>query len=229
VSDDHDGVTCALWTSAISAEIDGEEPGVDRRLLAAHLESCSDCRRFRDDAIRLRAATSIRPAPEMPDLSRRVTKLNAIADRASRWGLIRGLLALVALEILVVALPALLLGEEDATSAHAARHLGAFSVAYAVALLVVVVRPARARSILPVTAVLAGALVITAAIDIGEGNIPLLGETAHLPEVLSVLLVWLLARPLPDPGSAVAEEGDGGLRLVLDPPDQPTGDERSAG
>lgn len=227
MSDDHEDVTCAHWIAAISADIDGEEPGVDRRLLAAHLDSCADCRRFRDGALQLTAATAVGPAPEMPDLSRRVTKLNAIADRTSRWGLVRGLLALVAVEILVVALPALLLGEEDATSAHAARHLGAFSVAYAVALLVVVVRPARARSILPVTVVLAGALVITAAIDIGEGNIPLSGETAHLPEVLSVVLVWLLARPLPDP-SGVAS-GDGTLRIVADPPEPHADDERSTG
>jgi predicted anti-sigma-YlaC factor YlaD len=213
--------------AAISAEIDGEAPGVDPRLLAAHLEGCAECRRFRDGALRLRSATSVRPAPGMPDLSRRVSKLNAIADRTSRWGLIRGLLALVALEIFVVALPALLLGEEDATSAHAARHLGAFSVAYAVALVVVVIRPARARSILPVTAVLAGALVITAAIDIGEGNIPLLSETAHLPEILSVVLVWLLARPVPDPGQTRAV--DGGLRIVADVAEDPAGDERSAG
>ena len=44
--------------------------------------------------------------------------------------------------------------------------------------------------------VLAGALVITAIIDLVDGQVPLLGETQHLPEVLSVLLVWLLAVPV---------------------------------
>jgi CHASE2 domain-containing sensor protein len=85
------------------------------------------------------------------------------------------------------------LGDEQATSAHAARHLGAFSIAYAAGLLVVVARPARARTILPVAAVLAGALLITAVIDIAEGNVPLFGEAVHMPELLSVVLIWLLA------------------------------------
>jgi hypothetical protein len=58
-----------------------------------------------------------------------------------------------------------------------------------------VARPARARSILPVAAILTGALVITAIVDIVEGRVPLAGETLHLPEVISVVLVWLLAVP----------------------------------
>ena len=105
------------------------------------------------------------------------------------------MLAVVAIEIIAFSLPALVLGDEQQTSAHAARHLGAFTVAYGVGLLVVVVRPARARTMLPVAAVLAGALVITAIIDLVNGDVPLLGETQHLPEVLSVVLVWLLAVP----------------------------------
>jgi len=65
-----------------------------------------------------------------------------------------------------------------------------------VALLGVVVRPARARSIFPVAAMLGGALLITAVVDVVQGRAPLLGETLHIPEVLSVLLVWLLAAPV---------------------------------
>ena len=50
---------------------------------------------------------------------------------------------------------------------------------------------------LPVAAVLAGALVITAVVDLVDGRIPLVGEAQHLPELLSVVLVWLLAVPVP--------------------------------
>lgn len=109
----------------------------------------------------------------------------------------RGLLAVVAVQILVFSIPALVLGDEQATSAHSARHLGAFTVAYAVGLLVVVVRPARARTMLPVAAVLAGALLVTAVVDLANGRVPLVDEAQHLPEVLSVLLVWLVAVPSP--------------------------------
>jgi predicted anti-sigma-YlaC factor YlaD len=210
-------MACEHWIAALSAEADGQDPGVDQRLLAAHLDACPSCRAFRRDVAGLRRATAVAEAPEMPDLSRRVATLNATADRSSRWGLLRALLAVVALEIVVVALPGLLFGDGDPGAEHSARHLGAFSVAYAVALLVVAVRPARARSILPVAMVLAGALVITAVIDVAEGRVPLANETAHIPEVLSVLLVWLLARPLGDrhagrasgPGSAPS------LRLLV--------------
>ena len=104
------------------------------------------------------------------------------------------LLAVVAVEIIVVSVPALL-GDEQATSTHAARHLGAFAVAYGAGLLVVVARPARARTMLPVAAVLAGALVITSVVDLTQRRIPLVDEAAHLPEVASVVLVWLIAVP----------------------------------
>ena len=55
---------------------------------------------------------------------------------------------------------------------------------------------------LPVAAVLAGALVITAVVDLAQRRVPLVGEAAHLPEVVSVVLVWLLAVPSrrPDDG-----------------------------
>lgn len=131
----------------------------------------------------------------MQDLSRAVVKANAVADRASRWGVARAALAVVALEIICFSVPALVLGDEANTSVHEARHLGAFAVAYGVGLLVVVARPARARTVLPVATVLAGALVITAVVDLVNGHIPLLGEARHVPELLSVLLVWYLAVP----------------------------------
>lgn len=131
------------------------------------------------------------------DMPGRVARLATFADRAGTWGITRGLLAVVALEILVSSLPALVLGDELDTSAHSARHLGAFTVAYAVGLLVVVLRPARARTMLPVAAVLAGALAVTAIVDLAEGRVPLTGEAQHLPELLSVVLIWVIAVPPP--------------------------------
>ena len=197
MSGDSEYMECDRWMTAISAEVDGEDPAVDARLLDSHLGSCPACRSFRTGLQSLRRRTLVGDAPEMPDLSRRVAKLNALAERASRWGVVRVLLGLVAVEVLVLALPDLLFGENDPAYAHTTRHLGAFAVAYGVALLVVVVRPARARSIFPVTMVLAGALFLSAAFDIAQGHVPLLDEALHIPELLSVLFVWLLARPAP--------------------------------
>lgn len=47
----------------------------------------------------------------------------------------------------------------------------------------------------PVAVVLTGALFVTAVIDVLRGHVPLVGETTHLPELLSVVLLWLLAKP----------------------------------
>jgi predicted anti-sigma-YlaC factor YlaD len=188
-------MTCERWQDAISARLDGEDLGVDAALLDAHLRRCPACRRFAEQAAVIHAPMRVAAADDVPDLSRRVRKAAALADRAGAWGIARGLLVLVALQIIVFSIPDLLFGDEAETSTHAARHLGAFTVAYGMALLVVAVRPARARAVLPVAAVLAGALVITAVIDLVEGRIPLLGEAQHLPELLSVLLVWSLAAP----------------------------------
>ena len=179
---------------AISASVDGEDPGIDAHLIETHLARCPSCLAHQEGVHQLRR-TMVGPAAAMPDLSVRVSRLNAAADRARHPFVLRGVLVVVALEVIAVAVPALVLGQEASTSAHAARHLGAFSVAYAAALLLVVARPARAATVLPVTMVLAGALLVTAVVDIVEGRVPLIGEAAHFPELLSVVLVWLLARP----------------------------------
>jgi hypothetical protein len=113
------------------------------------------------------------------------------ADRAGvpRW--IRVGLFMSAGFILALAVPSLL---EHGENGHASRHVGAFAVSYAVAVLVVAVRPARSRTVLPAAVVLAGALVITAVIDLSRGVIPLVDESLHLPELASAGLLWLTVR-----------------------------------
>lgn len=215
--------SCEHWREAISAMADGEDAGVDERLVEAHVDRCAACRDFRRGVEQVRRPLRMRPAERMPDLSGRIVKLNALVDRAARWRLVRLLLAGVAIEILALSVPALILGHEVATSEHAARHLGAFTAAYGAALLVVAVRPARARTVLPVAATLACALLITAGVDVLEGRVPLWGETLHVPEILSVVLVWLLAVPSrrSAPPRAGAEEARAALRMVAEPTSDP--------
>lgn len=218
--------TCGQWLEAISARADGEESGVDDARLDEHLASCASCRSFEAAIGGGRRRLLVQPADEMPDLSKRVSRLTGLADRASAWGAVRGLLAVVAIEVIALALPALVLGEGE-QHVHEARHLGAFSIAYGVALLVVVVRPARARTVLPVAAVLGGALFITAVVDLVSGNVPLINETSHLPELVSVVLVWLLATPGPHRERRAAHQPDDGARPALRLVERP--DDRQAG
>ena len=139
-------MTCEPWQESISAIADGEDPGIDVRLLDAHVARCAACSSFRAFAEANHRRSVVRPAEPQPDLAPQVARWAAALDRASRWSAARAVLAVVAIEIIAFSLPALVLGDEQQTSQHAARHLGAFTVAYGVGLLAVVVRPARAST-----------------------------------------------------------------------------------
>ena len=192
---DWNDMDCSRWRDALSATADGEVADIDERLVAAHVARCAGCQAYKEIIDTSPSFARIDTSAEMPDMSTRISKLNAAADRAAHWSVLRIILAVVAVQVIAFALPALLLGEENGVETHAARHLGAFGVAYGVALLVVVARPARARSILPVALVLAGAQVLGAIVDLATGRIPLVGEARHLPQLISVVLIWLLAVP----------------------------------
>jgi len=62
-------------------------------------------------------------------------------------------------------------------------------------MLVTVVRPARAGAILPISIVLVGAIALNVVMDLRNDATSLASEWAHLPELLSVPLVWLLSHP----------------------------------
>ena len=129
----------------------------------------------------------------MPDLERAIAKRIRLVTGLGRWTIARAVLATCALEVMVFSVPDML-GSGSAT-AHDARHLGSFSIAFGMMLMIVVVRPTRARMMLPVAGVLAVALTISASVDLFNGQVPLLGEARHLPEVISVGVLWILAVP----------------------------------
>ena len=100
----------------------------------------------------------------------------------------RVLVALASAQILALSVADLVGG-----GSHDVRHLAAFTLAYGLLLASVAFRPARARTALPVSALLGATLVITAVVDLLAGRIPLAGEVLHLPEVVSVVAVASLA------------------------------------
>jgi predicted anti-sigma-YlaC factor YlaD len=215
VSNDLKDMTCDRWIEAISATVDGEDPGVDPRLLDAHLQSCASCRAYRDTVESTRRKLRVTIAQPVPDLSRRIVKINRLRDRSGRWAAARLVLGVVAAQIIVLAIPSLFLSDPSKSVVHAGRHLSAFSIAYAVGLLVVVARPARARTLLPVAEVLCGALFITSIADVATGSVPLVNEMAHLPELFSAVLLWILAVPAPRGRIRTAAKHDR-LRLADD-------------
>ncbi|MEZ5321331.1 MAG: zf-HC2 domain-containing protein [Microthrixaceae bacterium] len=213
-------MACERWLEALSARRDGEEMGVEPAQLEAHLTRCPSCRAFADDDPGRPWTGTVGPAGPPPDLSRRVTRAVAAADRRAALPVSRLILAAMAVVVAASAVPALINGTDAAGMvSHAERHVGAFSLAYAVGLMVVVIRPARARTILPVAAVVAIALALTGLLDTVEGRATIVGESRHIPELVSVVIVWLLGRRLARgaAGEAECDEPPAGTRPDLRP------------
>jgi predicted anti-sigma-YlaC factor YlaD len=194
---------CEEWLDDVSGWLDGEVTMRDSADVARHVDGCSGCARFVESSQRakhqsLQAMNSprLRLAAPGGDPPRRALRLSPVAavERELRSPVVlRGLLALVAAQVLILSLISIFQSGSSGTI-HDARHLGSFGVAYAVGLFTVVHRPARARAMLPVAFVLVGSLAITAVVDVVERRVPLIAEGAHLPELISVALVWALAR-----------------------------------
>lgn len=187
--------SCELWREAISAAADGEPVSIERRLLDAHVASCGACRAYAENVHLLRRAAGVEVASAMPDLAGTVVKAARAFDRKSVWWILRVALGVVGMQVIVLSAPALFLGHSSGSDEHAARHIGSFAIAYAIGLLVVAFRPAKARGLLPVAAALAGCLAITAVIDVAAGRVPAVTEVDHIPEVIGLVLVWLMAMP----------------------------------
>ncbi len=197
---------CARWQEAVSAQLDGEDGGIDPPLVERHLAGCAVCRQFRADAEQLRRLARVRPAMAVPDLSRGIAKAARTSNASASWLYVRLALAIVALQIVVLAVPEVW----RVADGHEARHVFSFSVTYALALWLVAWRPARARTVLPISAAFTVALAVTAVTDVARGSTAFLGEFVHVPEFVSVVLVWWLARPQRWAGTS----GRSGMRLV---------------
>lgn len=192
---------CDTIREALSARIDGEEPGLDDEALALHLNTCTSCETWAESLGALHRLVRVREADPVPDLTAEILaqaprpssagRHPRVADPVSvaRWALFA-----VALTQLVLAAPGLVLGEAAGTTVHVARELGAFDLALAVGLLVAAWQPARAWGLLPVAAALALVLGATAVVDVAQGRAGSLGEVHHLLDLAGVALLWRVAR-----------------------------------
>ena len=199
-------MSCTRIRHAISARLDGEDPGLEPSAIDAHVSICAPCREFAASAERLHRTSRLAPAPQVPDLTPAI--LAAIGDDASapapalRSGTepgdtqlaLRWILAALALVQIGVAVPALLLGSDAGLPVHAARHLGSFDIAVAVGFLFAAWRPSRIPGLLPVVAALVACLVASSLLDVSAGNIGALGEAHHATDFAGLAVLWLLSR-----------------------------------
>jgi predicted anti-sigma-YlaC factor YlaD len=204
-------MSCTQIRDALSARLDGEDPGVDEADLYAHLAGCAGCRSFAHDAEDLHRAVRLERAPAIPDLAPAVLAAIGEETLAARRGsaaapshdvvqVLRWVLVALAIVQVVVAIPALL-GNDAGLPVHTARHLGSFDLALGIGFLYAAWRPQRISGMLPIVGALVVCLAVSSLLDVAAGNTAALGESHHLADFGGLLVMWLISR---ETGHAVA-------------------------
>jgi predicted anti-sigma-YlaC factor YlaD len=201
---------CDRFRLAVSARLDGEDPGIEEAVLDRHLDACALCRHWEQDAAELLRLTRVTEADPIPDLSSAIlAKIPPAPDPRRRqpdpMALRAGLGALGLIQLLL-GTHGFLFGTDRGVPAHAARELGAFDLALAVAFILAAWRPTRAGGLLPFVIAVAFFLSAGTIVDLSRGAVAASSESAHLSTVVGLVLVWLVARATP------AEAGRGRLR-----------------
>ncbi|HEX8804715.1 MAG TPA: zf-HC2 domain-containing protein [Acidimicrobiales bacterium] len=190
---------CSRFREAVSARLDGEDPGVPPGRVDAHLSACPDCRGWATAAGRLTHALGDPPAERAVDPAVLASLLEVAGPRRrslltlGEWRLV---LALVAVAQLVVAWPGMLLHEGHA-SVHLAHELTSWDLGLAAGFLLLAWRPSRAWGALPLVALLVVFLTGTSVVDVAAGNALLGRELVHVLEVTALGCAWAVARLAP--------------------------------
>ena len=210
---------CDRVREAISARIDGEDPGVPDGAIEAHLATCAACRgwqqrahamtrrarlggRFLEQDLTARVLAAIPPEP-----ARRQSVRRQSARRlGAAWGggmARRAGLAAVAVVQLAITIPLLLLGHDHDAGLHAAHELGSFDLALAIAFAVGAVRPALSAGLAWPCAIAAAGLAGTAIADLLAGQAFGADEAQHLVAVAGAVLLCWQARTVNGPAEPV--------------------------
>jgi predicted anti-sigma-YlaC factor YlaD len=184
---------CEVIREALSARLDGEVAEVDQPAVDQHLAGCPGCARWAADLGALHRATRVREAEPVPDLTAAILAAAPAAPVRRPVSVARWALLAVALTQLVLAAPALVLGEGSGATVHVARELGSFDVALSIGLLLAAWQPARAWGLFPVVAALALVLGGTAVLDVVRGTATSLGESHHALDLAGVACLWWVA------------------------------------
>lgn len=183
---------CDRAREAISARIDGEDPGVPDGALEAHLAGCDACRAWQQRAHALTRRARLGGPFLDHDLTGQVLAAVPAAPGRKRLRLaLRAALLALSLAQLAVTVPLLILGHDPEASTHAAHELGSFDLALAIAFAVGAVRPALSAGLAWTCAIAAGGLAGTAIADLIGGQTFGADEAQHLIAVAgALLLIW---------------------------------------
>jgi predicted anti-sigma-YlaC factor YlaD len=194
---------CDRAREAISATIDGADPGLPDTVLETHLADCAACREWQQRAHLVTRRTRLGGAFLDHDLAPRV--LAALPAAAVPWwrnrAARRGALLLLALGQLAIAVP-MLLGHDHDAGVHAAHELGSFNLALAVAFAVGAFRPQLSAGLAWPCGIAALGLAVTAIADLFSGQALGADEAMHLVALAGAALLAWQSR-LPEVRSAV--------------------------
>jgi predicted anti-sigma-YlaC factor YlaD len=183
---------CTPFHELISARFDNELGDEEEVRLTKHLASCIDCTSLVESLGVQHRMLRVRAVDAIPDLASRVIAF-AHPPRLGRRGWVRQALAVIGLTELVIAIPALILGDDSGAPAHIARHVGSLGAALGFALLYVAWKPTRAYGLLPFVASLAAFMSLSSIFDLMFNRASLGAESTHLVEFAGMFFVWLLA------------------------------------
>jgi predicted anti-sigma-YlaC factor YlaD len=199
---------CEPVREALSARLDGEDPGLAEELIDGHLAGCAACRSWSAAVEQVTRTVRVRSVA-VPDLTAGILAAVAAqrdsgrelarAQAAGRRQVLRVALAVSAAVQLALALPALLAGLGvtaviDSALTHTSREAASFDIALAVGFALAAWRPERARAFVPVAFVLAGCLTLTSAFDIANGITAVAHEASHVAALAQAAIVWALSR-----------------------------------
>ncbi|GAA5139604.1 zf-HC2 domain-containing protein [Pseudonocardia adelaidensis] len=201
---------CEDCRDAISARMDGEDPGVDVEALERHVEDCAACRAFSDRATHVTRLARLRPAEDLPDvLPGLLAALDAGESRPAprrTWrslarDAVRAALAVLAVGQLALALSGIVAaagagpGElAGASMAHFSHESAAWNLALGVAFAWAATGARRAGGLVPVIGAFVALLVALSAMDLLAGHVEIGRLAGHVPVIVGLVLLLLHAR-----------------------------------
>lgn len=191
---------CATAREAISATLDGEDPGVGPGELDAHVDLCGACAAWRDDAAAVTRLARLASAGEAPDVTAEVVARYTPPVRAEpldwpRWALVFAAISQFSIVVSQLFLPQSMGdGVVVAPSSHLEHEAAAFNFAIGVALLWVAARPGRARSQLPMLLSFVALLFALSMVDVLDGHVGWQRLASHVPLLVGVLCAVLIGR-----------------------------------
>lgn len=173
-------VDCNTCREALSARLDGEPEGTPADEVDAHLETCTSCQAWHDDAAALTRTLRVRPATPVPDLTAAILDAApSIVPPTPRGWTPRLLLGGVAVAQLTLGM-AQVIGTSGASahgdhatgvgSSHLFNESTAWNLAIGLGLLWTALRPAATSGMLPVVGAFVAVLIPYSAIDLLSGT-----------------------------------------------------------